>query len=89
VVLLGVYHGLVPVPGVVTLVKELSWIGAMAYERHDGVREVDEVAAVLAASPDIAPTLITHRFSLEQAPEAFRAAADRKSGVIKVAIHPS
>jgi threonine dehydrogenase-like Zn-dependent dehydrogenase len=88
VVLLGVYHGLVPIPGVMTLVKELSWIGAMAYERHDGVREVDEVAAALAASPDIAPTLITHRFSLEQVPEAFRAAADRKSGVIKVAIHP-
>ena len=89
VVLLGVYHGLVPIPGVMTLVKELSWIGAMAYERHDGVREVDEVAALLAASRDIAATLITHRFPLEQAADAFRVAADRKSGVIKVAIHPS
>jgi 2-desacetyl-2-hydroxyethyl bacteriochlorophyllide A dehydrogenase len=89
VVLLGVYHGLVPIPGVMTLVKELSWIGAMAYERHDGVREVDEVAALLAASREIAPTLITHRFPLEQAADAFSVAADRKSGVIKVAIHPS
>jgi threonine dehydrogenase-like Zn-dependent dehydrogenase len=89
VVLLGVYHHLVPVPGVMTLVKELTWIGAMAYGRHDGVREVDEVAAVLATSPDIAPTLITHRLSLDDAIEAFRVAADRKSGVIKVAIHPS
>jgi threonine dehydrogenase-like Zn-dependent dehydrogenase len=50
---------------------------------------VDQVAAMLAASPDIAATLITHRFSLEDAVDAFRVAADRQSGVIKVAIHPS
>jgi len=88
VILLGVYFGLTPVPGVVTLVKELSWIGAITYGRRDGEREVDRVAAMLAASPDIAETLITHRFSLEEAVDAFRAAANRQSGVIKVAIHP-
>ena len=88
IVLLGVFMGTVPVPGALSLVKELSWVSAMAYERHDGVREVDEVAAVLAADPDIAATLITHRFPLEDAPEAFRVAADRASGAIKVALHP-
>lgn len=88
VVLLGVYHGLAPVPGTMTLVKELSWIGAMAYERHDGVREVDEVAAMLAADPEIARTLITHRFPLEDAAEAFRVAADRAAGSIKVVLQP-
>jgi len=88
VVLLGVYHGLAPIPGVVTLVKELSWVGAMAYGRRDGAREVDQVAAMLAASPEIATTLITHRFSLAEAADAFRVAADRRSGAIKVAIHP-
>jgi threonine dehydrogenase-like Zn-dependent dehydrogenase len=88
VILLGVYHGLVPVPGVMTLVKEVSWIGAMAYERHGGSREVDEVAAMLAADGDIAATLITHRFPLDDAPEAFRVAADRAAGAIKVVMHP-
>jgi len=88
VVLLGVYHGLAPIPGVVTLVKELSWIGAMAYGRRDGARDVDQVATMLAASPEIATTLITHRFSLGEVVDAFRVAADRRSGVIKVAIHP-
>jgi threonine dehydrogenase-like Zn-dependent dehydrogenase len=88
VVLLGVFHGLVPVPGATTLVKELTWVGAMAYERHDGTREVDEVAAMLAAQPDIARTLVTHRFPLDDAAEAFRVAADRSAGAIKVVLHP-
>ncbi len=88
IVLLGVYHSLVPVPGIPTIVKELSWMAAMAYERHDGVREFDETAAMLAANPDIAATLITHRFPLDDAAEAFRVAEDRASGAIKVVLEP-
>lgn len=88
VVLLGVFHGLVPVPGVVSLMKELSWVCAMAYERHGGAREVEEAASMLADEPLIARTLITHRLPLSDASEAFRLAGHRSSGVIKVALHP-
>jgi threonine dehydrogenase-like Zn-dependent dehydrogenase len=89
VVLLGVYHGLVPIPGVAMLVKETTMIPSMAYGVDaDGRREYANAAAVLAANPEIARALITHRFSLDDAPEAFRVAADRASGSIKVVIHP-
>ena len=88
VVLLGVYHSSVPVPGIPTIVKELTWTAAMAYERHDGVREFDEAAALLASEPEIAATVITHRFPLEDAAEAFRVADDRAAGAIKVALEP-
>jgi threonine dehydrogenase-like Zn-dependent dehydrogenase len=88
IVLLGVYHSFVPVPGIPSIVKELSWTAAMAYERHGGVREFDETAAMLAANPDIAATLITHRFPLDDAAEAFRVAEDRASGAIKVVLQP-
>ncbi|HEX4429491.1 MAG TPA: alcohol dehydrogenase catalytic domain-containing protein [Frankiaceae bacterium] len=89
VVLLGVFPQTLPVPGVATLVSELTWIGAMAYGRGtDGIRDVEHAAALLAADPEIARTLITHRFPLDDAAEAVRVAGDRASGAIKVSLHP-
>ena len=90
VVLLGVYHGLVPIPGISMLVKEVTMIPSMAYGVDvDGAREYANAAAVLAANPEIARSLITHRFALDDAAEAFRVAGDRASGSIKVVIHPN
>jgi 2-desacetyl-2-hydroxyethyl bacteriochlorophyllide A dehydrogenase len=90
VVLLGFYHGLVPIPGMPMLAKEAPIIPSMAYAVDiDGQREYANAAAVLAANPEIARALITHRFSLDDAAEAFRVAADRASGAIKVVIHPN
>ena len=88
VILLGVSTGTMPVPGAVTLVKEITWTGSMGRGRHDGVRESDEAAALLARHPEIARTLITHRFPLSEAAEAFRVAADRRSGALKVVLAP-
>ena len=89
VVLLGVFPQSIPLPGVTTLVRELTWIGAMAYGRGaDGVRDVEQAAALLAADPEISRTLITHRFPLDDAAEAVRVAGDRAAGAIKVSLHP-
>jgi threonine dehydrogenase-like Zn-dependent dehydrogenase len=87
VVLLGVFAASAPVPGALTLVKELSWIGAMAYGSQSGVRDLDEAAALLAAAPDVRDTIMTHRFSLEESSEAFRVAASRSEGSIKVGLY--
>jgi threonine dehydrogenase-like Zn-dependent dehydrogenase len=86
--LLGVFHDVVPVPGVPLLVKELTLVGAMAYGRAGGERDTEAVAAMLGANPDIADTLITHRFPLDDAAEAFRVAGDRAAGAIKVVLEP-
>jgi len=52
------------------------------------VREVDEAAALLGDCPELAEAVITHRFGLDDAPEAFRVAADRAAGAIKVVLEP-
>ncbi len=58
------------------------------YGRHAGGRDVDGASALLAMHPEISTTLVTHRFPLDAAPEAFRTAADRKAGSIKVVLEP-
>jgi threonine dehydrogenase-like Zn-dependent dehydrogenase len=78
----------VTIPGVAALMKELGFRWGFTYGAYDGRRDLDDAAAVLAADPAIADVLITHRFPLDDAAEAFRVAADRASGSIKVVLEP-
>lgn len=88
VVVLGVFHGSVPIPGIPMLMKEAVVTASTTYGHHEGERETAESAAMLGRRPEIAETLVTHRFSLEELAEAFATASDRRSGAIKVVIHP-
>ena len=88
VVIPGVYWGPVALPGLAMCLKQVSLCPTTLYGRHAGGRDVDNAAALLAACTDLAPTLITHRFSLDAAPEAFAAAASREAGAIKVILEP-
>ncbi|MGH3249898.1 MAG: zinc-dependent alcohol dehydrogenase [Trebonia sp.] len=88
IVSLGVYTTTMPVPGLASLTKELTYVNSIAYGRRDGIREVEEVASMLAKKPEITQAIITHRYPIEDAKEAFRAAATRNAGAIKVIIEP-
>ena len=68
--------------------KEARFVAAMTYGCHSGRREFDDAAEVLAGLPDLPSALITHRFGLDDAAEAFRVAGDRASGAIKVQLIP-
>lgn len=85
---LGVYHGDIKLPGLMMMFKELRVVGSYCYNHHAGGRDFDTAAALLAREPAIAQALITHRLKLGDAREAFQVAADRKSGAIKVVMHP-
>jgi 2-desacetyl-2-hydroxyethyl bacteriochlorophyllide A dehydrogenase len=88
VVVPGVHFGPVELEWHPLFIKEARVVPSLGYCAHDGVREFDEAAEMLAANPDIARALITHRFPLEDAEEAFRVASDRSSGAIRVVIEP-
>lgn len=64
--------------------KELQITAAFTYKCRRPGRSFEEAIAALARDPGIAASLITHRFPLEAAAEAFHTAGDRASGAIKV-----
>jgi threonine dehydrogenase-like Zn-dependent dehydrogenase len=68
------------------LFREVSAITSLAYAGN-GCRDIDDAVMILASTPVLA-AIVTHRFPLDQAVEAFAVAADRGSGAIKVALEP-
>ena len=89
VVIVGIYwDGSVVMPGFAFGMKEVRLIASMVYGSDAHGRDFDHAARVLAARPELGPTLITHRFPLDAAAEAFACARDRRSGSIKVVLEP-
>jgi 2-desacetyl-2-hydroxyethyl bacteriochlorophyllide A dehydrogenase len=89
IVVLGVHFGPVQLDWMPLFHKEARVIPSLGYCAHDSGREMDDAAAMLAEDPEIARTLITHRFPIEDAAEAFRVASDRAGGAVRVVIEPS
>jgi 2-desacetyl-2-hydroxyethyl bacteriochlorophyllide A dehydrogenase len=88
IVVLGVHLGPVELDWMPLFHREASVIPSLGYCRHEETLEMQEAAAMLADDPEIARTLITHRFPIDDAVEAFRVAGDRASGAIRVVIEP-
>lgn len=84
---LGIFWDPVTI-GLATLFKEISVVPAVFYAHGHGKDDFADAAAILAARPAIADAVVTHRFSLDEAPRAFAVAADRAAGAIKVNLTP-
>ena len=89
VVLVATYwDGKLELPAFATCLREITVVPSSLYSRTGVGRDVDLAAALLARRPEIATSLITDRFPLDAAAEAFERAADRSGGVIKVVLEP-
>lgn len=86
--LLATYWSGLELPAIAVTLRELTIVPASLYNRGPAGRDVDAAAALLAANPEIPATLVTHRFPLDAATEAFATAADRAAGSIKVILEP-
>ncbi len=69
-------------------VKEPVVVGSNMHGHDESGRDMDAAARVIADFPEIVPALVTHRFPLDRAAEAFAVAADRAAGSIKVLLEP-
>jgi threonine dehydrogenase-like Zn-dependent dehydrogenase len=68
--------------------KEPVVVGSNMHGHDETGRDMDAAARILADHPEVAATLVTHRFPLDRAAEAFSVAADRAGGAIKVLLEP-
>ena len=91
VVTIGVFTPDVAWPHLTSFLKEAKTAPSLGYcadGAHGEVREFDRVAAMLVQRPEIAATLITHRFGIDEAVHAFDVARKRENGVFRVVVHP-
>lgn len=86
VVLVGGVTGPAPIDLGPIIFRELRVLGSPCYGQV-GVRKDFEIAAELLSTRavDVAP-LVTGRFPLDETDRAFRAAADKRSGAVKVLV---
>ena len=88
VVYLGVYDPDTTWPHHEAFLREIALRSSLGYCGHHGRREFAEAAEMLAARPELTAMLITHRFPIDDAPEAFRVAQDKSKGVFRVVVEP-
>ncbi len=88
VVHLGVYDPDTTWPHHDAFSREIALRPSLGYCGHHGRREFAEAADMLASRPELARMLITHRFPIEDAPEAFRVAQEKSRGVFRVVVEP-
>ena len=89
IAVVGVNQGDWALAGLPFLLKELTVTASYCYSGGRDGHDFGAAAQILAAAPEIAATVITHRFALADAAEAFRVAADRAAGAIKVVVDPT
>lgn len=85
VVVLGVFSRPSMVDALALMAKELEVVGSNTYGHEHGSDFARAVALLAAHAPELAP-LQTHRFPLRELERAFRTAADKRSGALKVVL---
>lgn len=70
------------------MLKEVKMAGGITYCQPGLHSDFETALAILAAHPDTARKIITHRFPLDQTAQAFATAADKSTGAVKVQVSP-
>jgi L-iditol 2-dehydrogenase len=85
---LGVFSQTAEINALTLMLKEVSMVGGITYCRPGRHSDFDVALGILASEPARARALITHRFPLAEAAEAFATAADKGTKSLKVQVIP-
>ena len=88
VAVLGVFLEPLSLDLIPPLLKEIWTTFPACYSVIDGRHDFEVAIEILAAGGTLATELVTHRFPLHDAAAAFRTAADKSTGSVKVQIVP-
>jgi 2-desacetyl-2-hydroxyethyl bacteriochlorophyllide A dehydrogenase len=83
---LGVFSQTAEINALALMLKEVTIVGGITYCRPGRRSDFDLALGILQSEPERARALITHRFPLERAAEAFETAADKRTKSLKVQI---
>jgi L-iditol 2-dehydrogenase len=83
---LGLFPGAVQLGGLALILKEVTVVGGITYCRPGAQSDFDVALGILQTDPERGRAVITHRFSLEAAGEAFATAADKGTKSLKVQV---
>ena len=88
ILLASYWEGTAQVPGMALCMKEIRVLPSSMYAVTEGIRDIDLAARILAERSEIPDAIISHRFPLDAAADAFATARDRSAGAIKVVLEP-
>ena len=89
-IVLGVFTGgLVPINALHLAMKEIEMVGSMTYNAKDGHVDYEIALDVVADFLPEIKSLVSHRFTLSSANDAFRTAADKSTQSLKVHFNPN
>ncbi len=83
---LGLFPGGVQLGGLALILKEVTVVGGITYCRPGLRSDFDVAIGILQSDPERARMVITHRFPLDEATQAFATAADKGTKSIKVQV---
>ncbi|HSP54310.1 MAG TPA: alcohol dehydrogenase catalytic domain-containing protein [Dehalococcoidia bacterium] len=85
---LGLFTQAVQLNALALMLKEVTMAGGITYCRPGQRSDFDAALSVLQSHPERARAIITHRFPIAEASQAFATAADKSTGALKVHVHP-
>ncbi len=88
IIILGIPLSGINLPGLRVIMNEIKIFPSIMYGSTAGQKDFEIAAKLISTIPKLGDTIITHRFSLDDAEEAFSVAQDKTSNCIKVVFDP-